>query len=437
MAVAYTLVPRDMLQAMRPVPRNIDEFIVEKAANRMQNIKRARNMRPEGKIKKYQAQLRNIMKTNKDVRSRPVRVQIVNERVPRSIGNSYGDPSTRNETAASARILKTAEEDVLNQSRAYSDTGARRSRNLSRNADLQNRTIDLDETQPSTSTARSRRSASVPPKKINPESDRTLPIREHLESVESYKSALGSAAGTPSFMDVDDEEELFDQSDTTYMQGVSGVPSPSSASKSKASPRGTRKTAGFSLKDEPQLERFISKSLEYLSKHGDQYGIKDGKIVGEDKKLILNSNLKRAVEFILTSKYRYHRNAMPTPGAKRLQAKVNNDRAFVRFLKRMEKDEGPYMKRVGKSPKSGLTGVQKGLGQPKEKRIATRSKKNGSADLAKKIGNKANTRIIAAMKRSNAALQLGRGKRGRPREKPVARESNGPFRAENWLRPKR
>lgn len=79
MSIAYSLVPRDMLRGLiAPPPRNLDEAIIHQSTRNMQKVLRKRRRRRNltADRQKYMSNLRNLIKTKRELENRPKLVQI-------------------------------------------------------------------------------------------------------------------------------------------------------------------------------------------------------------------------------------------------------------------------------------------------------------------------------------------------------------------------
>src|SRR4051794_29156975 len=80
MAVSYSMVPSDMLDGLINVnrPTNIDEGIMNTSLKTMSKITKSKKHKTPANKLQYMAQLRNLIRTKRNVEERPKRVSIDN-----------------------------------------------------------------------------------------------------------------------------------------------------------------------------------------------------------------------------------------------------------------------------------------------------------------------------------------------------------------------
>lgn len=192
----------------------------------------------------------------------------------------------------------------------------------------------------------------------------------------------------------------------------------------------TRSRAKGVVRNEREFQGLVAQAVEFLQEQPDVYGISGNKILDDDGRTLATSDLRKSVEYILSSTFGAPRAGINPAGTGRLQNRLKGNPEFVSWLKDTSSQIGR-----GALTKSARASVRRALNRKKKFRPVLKGRQIlvkyiARNSLPKKISAQLNTRVIAAMKRPERPRQLGRGKRGRPREhRPTA-----PFRADRGRR---
>ena len=384
MSIVYTLVPREIARGMVPAPNNLDEYIVEKAKSRMKNINRgAKNKSDTYKAKTYMAQLRNMIKTKKEVAERPIKVTLT-------------DPKTELEKKNQQyRQPDEAMKQVHDEAVALESIAAHKSK--------------------------------VPKKRSKSLTSHPMP--------ESHSS--GTSKPTV-FLNVGAED-----SEEPEIVIPAPKPAPVPTSTSKAAPKPTRSNS-VKLTDEKFMS-YVAEVVEFLQEQPIVYGIAGNKVLKDDNTEYSKSDLKGSIEYLLAGQLGKDHGGVAPAGTVALTKRLNSSQDFLSFLDqvRQKAQTGGGQKRKKSKKKMPLkrlakTGTRKAT-KNGNREVAKKIGSNLNRDViaAMKRPYTIPLQIGRGRKRKNPEPEIldepQAKRRGRPREKPKQR----PFRVERWKRPNR
>lgn len=208
MAVSYSLIPTSMINSIRnpaqkaEATKNLDNYIMEEATQGMHKASTSKKLKGFAKQQKYTSQLKNLMKTKKEVESRPVKVTVTNmdkgvrpDKSPsplRPSGKSYRGRRPRPEgfatpqPSSARKALFTQDEENEEQEQVYAKSG-----------DLNTTNETLTNTSPATSSGTTKtktRRGAAKTKTLTPQ-EQTILVTEVMHLVSNNPEKYGLKDG--------------------------------------------------------------------------------------------------------------------------------------------------------------------------------------------------------------------------------------------------
>lgn len=307
MATEFSVIPKGLLMdLMAPqAPRNVDEFIMAKARHNMQQLSRSKKAQGAALQRQnatYQANLKNLIKTKREVESRPLRVSVANlgQMANKTRKRSYNDVFDSDDEYADA-------ETTLNASRKGSSLNSVRDPN---NISVQMADDEDDTAEPQIFATQN---LAEPPIKL--------------------KSPVKSPAKTP--------------------PKKNSPPKKASTSKTPDSEKKKRalSTRVFATSKKEEL---VDKVLELISKNEAKYLVKDNKIYKDAKNYYTTSNVQHAVDAIVSESINADHTGVGGSGYKLLQQRLVNDPAYTKLVTQFGKGKvgkGKQQSGAGRKPK--------------------------------------------------------------------------------------
>lgn len=322
MSIAYTLVPKDMynslLQPRASTTQNLDDYIIRKAHEGMQKAKTSKTLKGFARQRKYTSQLKNLMKTTRDVADRPVKVSVVERQIRAEKSPS---PPPANPTG-----------------KAYSQRKARAPA-ATTTARLQTTPARLQLTPESVERPSRRKSTATPG---SAGSNVTL-VSNRSRSLPGHQLVFNS----PGTDDAEEPAQAYAKQATidAANETAGALPAPARAAPAPAAPvKLPEKTAPNTRSRKPKSARkltpderivLIQEVLHLVKNNEEKYGLEDGKILRPDGKGVYTSiKAKDAVSSIVLQRIDAEHVGTQGDAVKVLKKKLVGDPDFEAIIKR-------------------------------------------------------------------------------------------------------